>query len=162
MKPGKIILLCGTICSGKSTYVSNHFNDPNSYYVFNQDHWIISLFGKDVPPREVFEDRWARIKELMKEVSEPMLRQGLNIVYDFGFWKPIHRTEFKEYAEKIGVDIEMIHFDISLDELERRRQYRNENLDENTFPFEKDFFDSLVAEFEAPTDSEGIAITTVT
>ena len=84
-------MMCGPTGSGKTTFAKRLEREHNAVRM-SVDEWMIALHGHHMP-REVFDERLARIKDLLWNMARRLLELGVNVVLDFGFWKRTDRSE---------------------------------------------------------------------
>jgi predicted kinase len=108
----EIVLCCGKVCSGKSTF-TKMLENKYKYYTFSADEWMLQLY-KETEDRAVFDDNLSRCTELIYRVSEKILKNNdkNNIVLDFGFWKRENRNELRKRFSNQGFSVTLIYFPI--------------------------------------------------
>ena len=103
---GKVILLCGKICSGKS-YYSKKLKDSLNAVIISPDEATYELINNEQGEfYNVFSERLN--KYLTRKVGEIAL-SGANVIFERGLWAKKERKEVREYYKSIGVDVE-IHY----------------------------------------------------
>ena len=103
---GKVILVCGKICSGKS-YYSRHLKDSLNAVIITPDEATHELIGNEQGEfYDVFSERLN--KYLTKKVGE-IAQAGANVIFERGLWSSMDRKEARKYYEEIGVECE-IHY----------------------------------------------------
>jgi len=78
----KVFLICGKICSGKSTYGEKLRKERNAV-LLSIDEITLSLFGQHCG--EKHDDYVERTENYLFEKSLEILEIGVNVVLDWGF-----------------------------------------------------------------------------
>ena len=103
---GKVIVLCGKICSGKS-YYSKQLKDSLNAVVISPDEATYELIHNEQGEfYNVFSERLS--KYLTRKVGE-IAKAGATVIFERGLWSAKDRKEIKEYYQNNGVDCE-IHY----------------------------------------------------
>ena len=79
----KVFLICGKICSGKSTY-SEKLRKEHKAVLLSIDEITLSLFGQHCGDKH--DDYVERTEKYLFEKSLEILEIGVNVVLDWGFW----------------------------------------------------------------------------
>src|SRR5687767_930563 len=95
-----------------------------------------------------------RIKRVQWDIAEEVLRLGINVVLDWGFWSRAERDDYRARAARIGVHVELRYLDVTREELWRRIATRNANLPPDTFHIDQSELDHWWNIFEPPTADE--------
>ena len=91
---GKVILVCGKICSGKS-YYSKQLKDSLNAVVISPDEATYELINNEQGEfYNVFSERLN--KYLTRKVGE-IAKAGANVVFERGLWSSKDRKELREY-----------------------------------------------------------------
>lgn len=103
---GKVIILCGKICSGKS-YYSKNLKESLNAVIISPDEATYELINNEQGEfYNIFSERLN--KYLTRKVGEIAL-SGANVIFERGLWSKKERQEIKEYYKSMGVDCE-IHY----------------------------------------------------
>ena len=153
----KLILVCGPIGAGKTTYSKSLANRLGAVK-FSIDTWMQSLFQKDMTSLDYdwMQERVDRCHSQIWEVSDQVLKLGGTVVLDLSFTSKIVRKKFCDWAKQSGV-VPELHY-LSVPEKTRRERVKHRNLAKNpdVYAFEvTDFmFDFMEKRFEIPSDDE--------
>ena len=151
----KVILVCGKICSGKTTYAKNLLDESQYTVLLSIDEIILALFG-----RHVGENRNKvvnRTQRYLLDKSLELINSGVSVILDWGFWTHTDRQQTSEFFSSKGVKLEWHCLDI--DESVRNR-YISKRMDnsagsESDFYFvDKDTLKELDGIFEKPAQDE--------
>lgn len=125
----KVYLICGRICSGKTTYAKK-FCEGNNAVLLSVDEIMISLFDQCCGPKLHMEyDR--RIKSFLFDKSLEIIEKGLDIVLDWGFWTKNERDFAKSFYKSRNIDCELHYIEVSDEIWEQQLNKRNNDVLEN-------------------------------
>lgn len=118
------------------------------------DEWQYFLFGHDISDQE-HDERHTKVEELMWEVAVRVLKSGVDVILDFGFWTKSERDEFRRKARLLGADCKIHYMDVPDEVIWERLTVRNQSAGENAvFYVGKKEFDEWSGLFEIPTKEE--------
>jgi predicted kinase len=113
------------------------------------DEWMIPLFGQDQPEgkRNVLEGRliWLGLCAL---------RNGMNVVLDFGVWGRDERSALRALAASVGATSELVYLRVDLDEQWRRVQARSLTDAATTFEMTRSDLEGWRKIFQTPDANE--------
>lgn len=141
----KVILVCGKICCGKSTY-AEQLCDENKAVLLSVDEIMLALFG--LYAGEKHDEYVAKTKKYLLNKSVEIIETGIDAVLDWGFWRKDERTFMKEFYTSEGIEYETHYIDISDDVWRARLDRRNSAVsagEVNAYIVD----DNLAAKFEA-------------
>jgi predicted kinase len=151
---GIIILLCGKVCSGKSTY-AHKIKEQHNAVILSCDELMLRLFPEQLGDahRQITEKTQAYLYDLAEQIAFA----GTNVILDFGFWFADDRRVVRECFMQKGIRTELHYLPVMQETWLANIQKRNEQvqrcpgqaytIDENM----KQLFD---ARFEEPDESE--------
>lgn len=151
---GKIILICGKICSGKSFYGRKLAEEINGV-ILSCDEVSADLFHHN--EGENFDAIAADIKSYLHKIALRIAKTGGIVVLDWGFWKADERREVSEYYRKNGIVFEWHYVDISDSEWRLNIELRNNAVRSglsNDFYVDDGLLKKLEAHFEYPDKEE--------
>ena len=140
----KVIMMCGKICSGKSTYAEK-LRKENKAVILSIDEIILALFGQDAG--EKHNDYVAKTREYLYQKSLEIIESGIDVVLDWGFWTKEERACARSLYGSNGISNELHYIDIDDCEWHRRIEKRNQD----TLAHKRDAYyidDGLMAKFE--------------
>jgi len=151
-------LMVGLPCSGKTTRAKQLEKKYNAL-LLSPDIWHIKLFGNDMGKAE-HEKNHSAVEAIMWDHAARVLRLGVDVILDFGFWGKGERENFRERAKKLGADFKIHYMDVPVNELYKRMEKRNkaalkkgrENND--VFILTKEDMDSYIKLFQPPAPDE--------
>lgn len=96
----KVILMCGKICSGKSTY-AEHIRMKKGAVLLSVDEIMLAMFGQDAG--EKHDDYVAALENFIYMKSLEMIDVGIDVIIDPGLAeKAIH---FFEIPDRNEIDV---------------------------------------------------------
>ena len=146
-----LTLLCGLAGSGKTAYARRL--EERGVIRLSSDDWMVPLFGQHMP-RHVFDERLSVVRLLQWELAAKLLKSGVDVVLDDGFWTRAERQKYRAQAEAVGAEVQLIYFDVPVEELRRRLAARNQNLIPGTFEIDDAALDLFITKFEVPGPEE--------
>ena len=142
-----LILFCGLPGSGKTTIARQRERETGALR-FSTDEWMADL-GVDLfdPIRDSVQ---ARLDQRWKE----LLERGQSVILEDGTWKRAERDRLRQVASELNAVTEIHSFDLAFDELWRRLEIRNANLEHGTAPITRELLADCLLRFEKPDDAE--------
>lgn len=152
---GKIIAICGKICSGK-TYYANQIKEKENAIVLSTDEITYDLTNNK--QGENYEEFANRVNSYLKKKSVELVNIGCNVILDWGFWTFEQRKEVTEYYKIRNIDIEWHYIDIDDKLWYKNIEARNKKvlLGKGGFDFYVDdgLLKKLLSKFEIPDRNE--------
>ena len=156
----KIFLMCGKICSGKTTY-ARKLREQNKAVILSADEIMLALFGSDAGDKH--DEYVRRTKNYIFGKSAEILESDINVVLDLGFWAKRERDEAREFYGSRGIDFEFVYIDITADEWKRRLEKRNNAVlagDDSAYYVDEGLMEKFEGMFEKPDETEKITVIT--
>ena len=150
----EIVLCCGKVCSGKSTFASL-LKREHGFHHFSSDVWMLHFY-EPTPDRQLFDQRLAKCEEMIYRVSEEILAHGGNVVLDAGFWKRSERDQLRTRFEELGHSVSLVYFPITLERQMEYMQVRNYAGAADSYRFDRETVLTLNGFFEEPAPDEQI------
>ena len=150
----KVYLICGKICSGKSTY-AEQLRVQNNAVLLSTDEITLALFGQHCGDKH--DDYVERTQNYLFNKSLKLIEVGINVILDWGFWMKEERDYAREFYNNRNIECEFHYVDISDETWKARLKKRNsEVLVEETSAY---YIDDNVAKkfasmFEEPSEDE--------
>ncbi len=150
----EIIMTCGRICSGKSTYAQKLGMELGAV-ILSIDELMISILGKETGDMH---DEYVRRSEkyLYKKAAE-IVSAGTDVILDWGFWTREQRSFARCFFAERGIECQLHYIHVSDEEWQRRIAQRNAEVEAGTN--DAYFIDEGLAEkfrsiFQMPDRSE--------
>ena len=106
----KVILICGKIASGKTTYAKSLIK-RNPAVLLSQDEITSIFFGQfDADKQYIVVDK---VRNYILKKSLEIINAGSNVIIDWGFWTQVERQEAILFYEKNNVVVEWHYIDTS-------------------------------------------------
>lgn len=150
----KVIMTCGRVCSGKTTYAAE-LRERYNGVVLSIDELMIGVLGRETGSMH---DEYARrTEEYLYKKSAEIVAAGTNVIFDSGLWTRQGRDYAKQYYSCRGISCELHYIRISDEEWQRRIDKRNAEVAAGRS--DAYFVDEGLAEkfrslFEEPDESE--------
>lgn len=121
----KVYMMCGRICSGKSTY-AKMLRDKYKAVILSVDEITLALFGNDAGEKHDYYVE--KTEEYLYEKSLEIIGSGINVVLDWGFWTASERDYARNFYSSRGIENEFHYIDIDEAEWNRRLEKRNKDV----------------------------------
>jgi len=118
----KVILICGKICSGKSTY-AEQMRVQNHAVLLSTDEITLALFGQYCGDKH--DDYVERTQNYLFNKSLEFIEVGINVILDWGFWVKEKRDYAREFYNSRNIEYEIHYIDISDETWKMRLTKRN-------------------------------------
>lgn len=140
-------LVCGLPGAGKST-LAKRIEAETPAIRFTPDEWLLALGFPlyDAAAR-------ARVESLQWDMARQLLKNGINVVLENGFWVRDERERYRSEAGQLGAKVNLHFLNVPFDELKRRVVARNRliPIDQHVNP---DDIQKWYEAFETPTADE--------
>ena len=141
----KVYLICGKICSGKSTYAKQLQTDCKGI-ILSVDEIMLAVFG--LYAGEKHDEYAARIRNYLFEKSLEIVKADVNVILDWGFWTRAGRTEAKSFYKNRNIECELHYINVPDNVWNARINQRNQSvIDGKTTAYIVD--SNLAAKFES-------------
>lgn len=150
----KIILICGKICSGKSTY-AERMRANNKAVILSVDEIMLGIFGQYVG--EKHDEYCENVQKYLFDKSLELIKVGVNVVLDWGFWQKDEREFAKEFYRARNIECELHFIDISEEIWKQRIAKRNSSISQgelNAYFVDENLARKFGAIFEFPSEDE--------
>ena len=152
---GKVILLCGKICSGKS-YYSNIIRKSLNAVIISPDEATYELINNDQGEfYNIFSERLN--KYLTKKVGE-IVKAGANVIFERGLWKRKEREQIVKYYRDNGVECELHYVQVDDKTWKQNIAERNKKVQEgnggSNFYLDDGLMKKLESNWEEPSKEE--------
>lgn len=150
----KVILICGKICCGKTTY-SEQIREKENAVILSVDEIMLSIFGQHAGEKH---DEYANnTQRYLFDKSVEFVNAGVNVILDWGFWTKTNRDKAREFYKARGIDTEMHYIDICDETWEQRLAYRNAKVEAgqtDAYFVDENLANKFAAIFETPDKEE--------
>ena len=155
MNKGKVIVVCGKICSGKS-YYSNKIKDSLNAVIISPDEATYELINNEQGEfYNIFSERLN--KYLTKKVGE-IAKAGANVIFERGLWSKKDRKDITEYYKSKGIKCELHYVCVDDETWKQNIAERNRRVEEGNggsdFYLDEGLMKKLESKWEEPTFEE--------
>lgn len=150
----KVIMTCGKICSGKSTYARKLRLEYNAV-ILSVDDITLALLGSEAGDK--LDEYVEKLEAYFFEKSVEIIETGTSVILEWGFWQKSERDHARSFYKEHGIDCELHYLNISDDEWERRIKKRNADITEgriNAYPVDEELKAKFGKLFEPPEPNE--------
>jgi len=147
---GKVYLICGMICSGKST-LAERLSLQNRAAILSCDE-LTKALGDDLG--DLHDAIAARIHVYLQNKAVALCRLGVNVILEWGFWRAADRAEISRFLSDSGVPFEWHYMDVSPERLARNIASRNARPGPCDYIVDQGLLDKCRAAFEPPAAGE--------
>ncbi len=150
----KVILICGKICCGKSTYAEG-LRKKNNAAVLSVDEIMLAIFGQHVG--EKHDEYCENLQKYLFDKSLELIETDTNVILDWGFWQKDERDYAKNFYKSHNIDCEFHYINVSDKIWQERLNKRNGEVEKgeiSAYYMDENLakkFDSL---FEVPAENE--------
>ena len=117
-----VILICGKICCGKTTYARRLCRETGAA-LLSVDEIMLAIFGQHAGARH---DEYAgHTRQYLLEKAAELERLGIGTVLDWGFWTKEGRREARAFFKSRGIPCAFHYLDIDDDTWHARLEKRN-------------------------------------
>ena len=150
----KVIMTCGRICCGKSTYARKLQENRNAV-ILSIDEITLAMFPEGTG--EMHDTYVNRAEQYLLALSLQILKSGVDVILDWGLWTRAQRERLRAFYTEHGVENEIHYLRISTEEWERRIRKRNTQQKEEepqAYFVDEGLLRKVESMFEEPSDAE--------
>ncbi|MBR6753369.1 MAG: ATP-binding protein [Clostridia bacterium] len=123
----KVILLCGKICSGKSTYAEKIIQKERAV-LLSCDELMLMIFDPLLGDRhDIISER---VQKYLYQKSLDVIAAGANVLLDWGYWQKHRRDAARAFYREKGIPCEFHYIDISDADWQKNIAERNRAIEE--------------------------------
>lgn len=147
----KVIMTCGKICCGKTTYAKKIQAEQNAV-ILSIDDMTLTLFPDG--SGDMHDTYALRAEQYLLNLSLQVLSAGVNVILDWGLWTRAMRNRIRAfYAAQEGIKTELHYLRVEPEEWERRIEKRNAS-GETAYYVDEGLLNKVRTLFEEPADDE--------
>lgn len=119
-----IVLLCGEIASGKTTYAKHYQATHPGTIILSVDEWMLNLLPQ-CPGRKEHVAMEEKVLRGFYELSLQLLEAGMDVIIDHGYWIKQQRAEAIAFFQSHHCSLQLRYFPIEEEEQKKRLRKRN-------------------------------------
>ena len=147
MKPAKVILICGLLCSGKSTYAAE-LSKQEKAPVLSCDALMLAMFDERLG--DDHERVSAKAQTYLFDLAVQHAKLGIPVILDWGFWTEQSRGNANRFFAEHNIPVEW-HFVEVTDEMWRHNiEKRNAARTPGTYYVDEGLMQKCLSRFEPP------------
>ncbi|MBS5660020.1 MAG: ATP-binding protein [Clostridiales bacterium] len=150
----EVILLCGKIAVGKTTYAAYLQRNRNAV-VLSCDELMLSLFDSCLGDKH--DATVKRCSLYLSGIADQVVAAGVDVVLDFGSWTAAERDAVRTFFAEHNIPVRLYYLfceeSVRLERL-RLRNIALRNADGRVYIIEEDLRRRLDAKFELPSENE--------
>ncbi len=150
----KAILICGKICSGKSTYGESLRLRENAA-LLSIDEIMLSLFGQHCGDKH--DEYSEKAQTYLFHKSLELIEVGVDVILDWGFWSKEKRNFARKFYSSRNIACEIHYIDVSDETWAARLEKRNHAVlkgEVNAYYVDKNLAAKVIPHFDVPSKDE--------
>ena len=150
----KVILICGKICCGKSTYAEK-IRTENNAVLLSVDEIMLAIFGQHAGDKH--DEYCDNLQKYLFEKSLEIIKIGRDVILDWGFWQKEKRDFAKEFYRQREIPCELHYIDVSGEAWRQRLEKRNSAVSAgktNAYYVDENLAEKFNSIFEPPNEDE--------
>ena len=155
----KVIMTCGKICCGKTTY-ANRLKEEMNAVILSIDEITLTLFPDGAG--EMHDTYALRAEQYLLKLSLQILEVGTDVILDWGLWTRQQRDRIRAFYRAGGeIENEIHYLRISPEEWQRRIRGRNRKHgeDPSSYYVDEGLLMKVESLFEEPAaDEENVIV----
>lgn len=150
----KVILTCGRLCSGKTTYAKKLCQELPAVH-YSIDELTMLLLGPY--PGDILDEYFEKLEGYFYSKAAETAKSGINAVIDVGLWTKDERTAAREYFKNAGAECEIHYIKVADSVWKERIERRNADIEagrSNDYYVDGNLFRKFETMFEEPQPEE--------
>ena len=149
-----IHLICGRICSGKST-LAEALSRESGAVLLSCDELMTTLFPE--PLGENYDAAAARAKAYLHNQAARLARSGMDVILDWGFWRRDERESVRSFYAGWGIETRWHCVEPAGEDWQRNIRARSEAVRAgatDVYELDEGLLDKMNRLYEAPAPEE--------
>ena len=150
----KVFMICGKLCSGKSTY-SQHLRLSEKAVILSIDEVMLGMLDPYLGDKHEMYSKRAEALILNKAVE--VVRTDINVILDWGFWRRAQRDEIRAFFDEKNIEYELHYLYVPDDIWHARIQKRNSDIQNgksDAYFVDENLLNKFISRFEPPSEDE--------
>ena len=151
MKTAKVILICGLLCSGKSTY-ARELSAREKAPVLSCDELMLAMFDERLGNDHARVS--AKAQAYLYDMAVRHAKLGVPVILDWGFWTKQSRLEANQLFQEREIPVEWHYVDVTEEMWRHNIEKRNAARTPGTYFVDENLMKKCLSRFEAPQREE--------
>ena len=151
-KTPTVYIVSGQVGSGKTTFAKKLESETEAIR-FTPDEWMIKLFSP-LPSNEEFDDYYFNCCGIAWNIAQQVLKKGIDVILDFGFWKHCEREKYRKMIRDLGYEFKLYYIQCDTKTIKEHLKIRNNLQPAGTIVIDENAFDFFAPQFEPPESDE--------
>ena len=150
----KVILTCGRLCSGKTTYSERLARELPAVH-FSIDDITLLLLGP--MPGDILDEYFEKLEGYFYEKAAETAKNGINAIIDIGLWTASEREYAKKFFRDRGVECEIHYLKVPERIWKERIEKRNRDVSDGksrAYFVDENLLKKFESFFEEPAEGE--------
>ncbi|MBR6968163.1 MAG: ATP-binding protein [Ruminococcus sp.] len=150
----KVIMLCGRLCSGKTTYAAKLRGETGAV-ILSVDELMLSILGGDTG--DMHNEYVRRTEKYLFAKAADIAAAGADVILDQGFWTRAERSFARSFFAERGISCELHYLTVSDEEWLRRIEERNKAVEagkSSAYYVDGGLMEKFRSLFEPPAEDE--------
>ena len=151
MKPAKVILICGLLCSGKSTYaarISEEIKAP----VLSCDALMLAMFDERLGNDH--ERIAGKARAYLFDMAAQLVKLEIPVILDWGFWTKEIRQAANQFFRERNIPVEWHYVAVTEEMWRHNIEKRNASRTPGTYFVDEGLMQKCLSLFEPPEREE--------
>jgi predicted kinase len=118
------------------------------------DEFMVRLYGRRPSPESVYIDCYNKIDSLIWDLAEQIIKTGVDVIFDYGFWTYENRKIAFEKAKKLTDNVVFHNITCDMNVAKQRTLARTES-DMDQLLINEEIFETLLMQYEPLSTDEG-------
>jgi predicted kinase len=149
----KVILICGKIASGKTTYAKSMLEKLHGVNL-SLDEIMLAVLGENCDSHDDYKEK---TQNYLFNKAVEIVNNGVPVILDWGFWTKNNRIKATEFFTKHDIPYEWHYINATKKTLIENVKKRNKEIDDGkvvAYHFDDELAEYFWAKFEPPTRDE--------
>ncbi len=150
----KVILLCGKIGAGKTTY-ARQLMQKNPAIHLSSDDLMLQLFPEPLGDR--YDEAAGRALRYLHEMAARIVAAGLDVILEGAAWKRADRLKSSSFFRERGIPFEWHYIDITAEAWRAHIEARNRDVEKGksgAYYVDERLLEKCLEMFEEPQEDE--------
>ena len=148
---GRVELICGKVCSGKSTYAET-LRQESGGVVLSADRLMLALFPVYLGDRH--EEISGKCRAYLLDQAVDLARAGVPVILDWGFWTAESRREATAFFRERDISVRWHYVAVSEAQWLERAAKRNREAPKDAYPVDENLLQKCRELFQEPRREE--------